>query len=333
VNLENISDLRTLVSRAGGYRPAEKLLREKGHNISARTIARRLQDDYEVSDVPPSIDIEELLEERVRKFRRLKKHTEASLIRTVTLPTNRPIGLGFVGDLHLDDDGTNIERVLADVNLFSGKNEGLYAAFMGDVWNNWTGRLTRLWADQSTNAKEAQTLVEHVFGIPRWLFVLLGNHDQWNGKSDIVEYMLRDATNILSANEQRVRLVFPNGREVLIHARHKFPGSSQYSKQFGQIKAAVMSGNSDIYIGADKHVSGYSNGWHDGQRRMWHAVQISSYKEIDEYPVELGLSPADMYRCPVALIDPKAADPVNFIRWEFDPHEGAKRLKWLRSGA
>ena len=328
--MTTVSFLRDAVLQEGGIRAAGRLLNMPESTI--RTILKRASaDDYSVSEVPKIVDIEDLIEERKRKFAKLKEATNAARTRTIRLKTNKPIGIGFVGDAHIDDDGTDIAQALQHAELFSGQHPGLYGAFLGDVWNNWTGRLTRLWSEQSTNNREAQALVEHYFNMVQWLFVLLGNHDVWNGKTDILEYMLSQNTSIVSPHEQHVKLIFPNGREVTIHARHTFPGSSQWIKQFGQIKTAALSGMADIYVGGDKHVSGYTNGWHDGQKRMFHAVQVCSYKAIDDYPVELGLTPADFFVCPVALIDPRATNPLNFIRWEFDPNEGAERLAWLRS--
>jgi hypothetical protein len=64
---------------------------------------------------------------------------------------------------------------------------------------------------------------------------------------------------------------------------------------------------------------------------MWHALRIASYKRLDRYAEDLNLVDKSLYVCPVALIDPQATDPVNFIRWEFDPFEGAERLKWMRA--
>jgi hypothetical protein len=329
-----VTELREAVRSAGSIRAAEKILRGSGITISARTIRRRLQDqvaaEFEVDAVPsPQQTIESLIAERTRKFQQLKSHTGAARIRTVRLRSNEIIGLGFFGDPHIDDDGTNLPKLLAHAALFDGRQQGLHGVLLGDILNNWVGRLERLWADQSVNAVEAQALVVHFLDLVKWMVVVFGNHDVWNHKIPLYEYFLQ-ATTIHAAHEQRVRLLFPNGRQVIVHARHKFPGHSQWTRQFGQIKAATLGGDADIYIGGDKHVSGYSNGWHEGQRRMWHAVQVASYKEIDEYPVELGLMPADLYQCPVALINPQAADPLNFIRWEFDPNEGATRLAWER---
>jgi hypothetical protein len=322
--------MRQAITSLGSVRAAGRLL-----GIPESTIRFRLRkshdDSHEVDEtVQHEVAIGDLLRERFDKFARLKDGTHDAFVRTVRLKTNDPIGVGFFGDAHVDDDGTNLKKLFEHVDIFDGRTAGLYGAFLGDVANNWVGRLERLWADQSVNHREAFRLVEFFFKSVSWLFVVHGNHDVWNQKLPLYDYILQSQTKITAAHEQRVRLVFPNKREVMIHARHKFPGHSQWTKQFGQIKAAMLGGNADIYIGGDKHVSGYSAGWHDGQKRMFHAIQVASYKEIDEYPVELGLSPADLFQCPVAIINPNTEGPLNFIRWEFDPHEGAERLTWER---
>ena len=322
--------LREAIQEAGGIRAAGRLLGIPESTIRAR-LRRTIAEEFEVSEVPAAIDVDELISERIRKFTRLRKVTDAAAVRTVRLKTNEPIGIGFMGDLHLDDDGTNIAKVLDHAEIFSGTHPGLYAAFLGDAQNSWAGRLERLYGEQSTSINESLALAEHVLRKIYWLFIVIGNHDLWSRQQALFEWLVRDNTVITKTHEQRIRLLFPNKREVVVRARHGFPGHSQWTKQFGQIKAAVLGGDADIYVGGHKHVSGYSHGWHDGQRRMWHAIQVASYKEIDDYPVELGLSPADLYQCPVAIIDPRAKDPINLVRWEFDVAEGAARLAWERS--
>jgi hypothetical protein len=653
-----LEEIRDVLSTTGSLRAAERFFRSNGIDVSARTLARRLQDetDYTVDEVPERFNVDTLIQQRIEKFRQFQASYEASKTRTVRLRSNDPIGLGFLGDPHLDNEGTNLEKLLRHAELFNGKQPGLYVGLLGDVTDNWVGRLQAIYAESSINSAETIALTEWFLKKVNWLFAIHGNHDChvyatecltkrgwlfyddlrdddevfgfnpdtgcgewqpiltkfsrenaeplvhienqhvaatvtpnhrvlrsphknssrweyilaknvqvtryhtiktsavtdrpdapiyddelrlagwlltdagrnpagawtiyqskpetvdeirdllirlnieftethrtrdirlicgrelknpslpayefyikalgsdysdslipdrtvlpdwvhtlsarqfdilldtivaadgcwdgaypehkyaavvhkakpfldslqaaavtfgwrtllsvardhdwrlnltrketstittsdsvsevpaeprvwclsvpltnfmvrlngkahftgncWNKQVPLLDYLLGTQTDITAKHEQRVKLVFPNGREVLIHARHKFPGTSQWTKQFGQIKAAMLGGDADIYVGGDKHVSGYSNGWHDAQKRMWHAIQVASYKEIDEYPVELGLQSADLYQCPVAVIDPRTPNPLNFIRWEFDPEEGAKRLAWVRS--
>lgn len=320
------------VTKAGGFRAAERLLREQGYEISERTIRRMMQrEEYDIEDAPERVDVQALLERRFAEYEGKKSYETATHIRTVRLRSNRPIGIGFQGDGHLDDPGTNLKQFFEHAELFNGEQKGLYLAFLGDIFNNWVGRLQAIYGKQNTTSEEAKALIEHYCGMCNFLFVILGNHDLWNEKEDMLQYLFRASSNIVTAHEQRVKLVFPNGREIVIHARHKFNGNSMWMTQFGQIKAAQLDGTSDIYVGGDKHVSGYSNGIHPGTKRMYHALQVASYKVYDDYPIELGLMSKQLYTCPVAIINPKATDDLNLIRWEFDPFEGAERLAWEQS--
>ena len=88
--------------------------------------------------------------------------------------------------------------------------------------------------------------------------------------------------------------------------------------------------HADIYAAGHIHTSGYAHGMRPTSGKIWHAIQVASYKKIDRYAEELHLDSKDMYNMPVALIDPYAREDINYIRWEFDPHEGAERLRWMR---
>lgn len=337
-----IEQIQQAIKEAGSIRAAERYLKARGVSISERTIRRRLAQadsiedvmdpSFYVSAVDEQLDVPNLIRERSQRFQSHLTRTNEMKTRRVYLRSNAPIGIGFQGDGHLDDEGTDVGLFFDHANLFTEDNPGLYLGFMGDIWNNWVGRLTKLYRNQSLTDAETRALIGHYLSNSNFLFFLLGNHDLWNEKCDLLENMVKNLSNckITAAHEQHVELVFPNGRSVMIHARHKFPGNSMWSTQFGQLKTAQLDGRSDIYIGGDKHVTGYSNGIHPGTRKMFHAVQVASYKVVDEYPVELGLMPKDLYMCPVAIIDPCASSELNLIRWEFDPHEGAERLRWER---
>lgn len=330
----NTDQLRATIAEQGSIRAAARFLNQPG--LSERNIRRRLKDahseSYTIEDQEelPEIDVMELLQRRSEEFRRRAHNENAKRWHTIRLKSNEPIGLGIIGDLHLDDDGTDVDLAFRHAELFNGSIPGLYGGFLGDIWNNWQGRLARLWADQSISAKEAQALVAHYLETVHLLFAIVGNHDIWGGKDDLLSYMLEANCDVTSKHAQKVRIVFPNGRDVRIQARHTFPGRSMWVTQFGALKAAQLDGSCDIYAAGHIHTSGYSHGWHEGAERMYHAVQVCSYKRLDDYPIELGLRQQDLYQCPVALIDPSASSPVNFIRFEFDPFEGAERLKWMR---
>jgi hypothetical protein len=330
------------VRLAGGNRPAARLLNDQGWDISESAIRRmfgKMQGDegqgFSV-DLPggtmaSDIDIEELISRRKAQYeRKLENHTREKIV-PIRVHMDGPIGIGFVGDPHVDDDGTDIAQVFDHARIFDGRNPGMFAGNIGDITNNWAGRLARLWGDQSTSAAEARALATEYLQMVRWLFFISGNHDCWQGGSDILSYILQQNAPVKKDARVRMAIRLPNGRNVKIFAAHHFPGRSAWSEVYGGAKRAQLDGANDIYVSGHIHTSGYTHGWNDPQSRMWHALQIASYKKLDDYVEELNLERKDLYNCPVALIDPYATSDINFIRFEFDPHEAAERLKWMRT--
>lgn len=322
------------VKTYGGYRPAARHLLDLGFEISERSIRRAVKKDFTVDEeVVDSIasDFESLYDRRVAEF--AKKHRDHKLQKIVPIRVNidGPIGLGFMGDPHIDDDGTDIKKLFQHADLFDGSTEGLYAGCLGDMWNNWTGRISHLWKEQGTSADEAKVLVEEFLTRIDWLFVVFGNHDAWSGHSDILPYILKNNAQVQKKFRLNLGLKFSNGRNCKIMAAHDFPGRSMWFEAFGPAKRAQLDGCNNIYVCGDTHTSAYTHGWHDGNEMMWHAIRVGSYKTIDRYAEELNLLDRSLYQCPVALIDPNASNELNFIRWEFDPNEAKERIKWMRN--
>lgn len=331
--------IRQTVESMGGYRPAARALSDLGFDISERSIRRlfsrlsediQTHEDFELEHPRGGVDVNELIERRIKQFAEKKKSYDRDKLIPVRVKLDGPIGLGLMGDPHVDDDGTDLEQLFSHVDLFDGRNKGLYAGCIGDVANNWVGGLARLWSEQSTSAEEARLIVNEFLTRVNWLFYIHGNHDLWNGGNNLINQILQHNTVIRKDNRVRLQLRFPNGRDLRLYAVHGFPGKSMWSEVYGAAKKAQLDGAHHIYASGHIHTSGYAHGWHESNQLMWHAIQIASYKKIDRYADELNLDPKDLYNCPVALIDPNATDQVNFIRWEFDPFEGAERLKWMR---
>lgn len=339
----NEQTIRQAIDAVGGFRPAARFLREQGFDISEsgiRGMMRRwsedIDDDGDFDVQLPGgrqadiIDVKDLIERRMAQFEVKKSVYDREKIIPVGVRMDGPIGLGFMGDPHVDDDGTDLKQLFEHVDLFDGRNEGMYAGNVGDVANNWIGNLARLWSEQSTSAAESRAIVSEFLNRIKWLFYVHGNHDVWGGGNNLINALI--GRNVAVKKEAKVRLALklPSGRNVKMLIAHGFPGKSMWSEVYGAAKKAQLDGTHDIYAAGHIHTSGYAHGWHDGNEIMWHAIQVASYKKIDRYADELLLEPKDLYNCPVALIDPCATSAVNFIRWEFDPHEGAERLAWMR---
>ncbi|MBC2806650.1 hypothetical protein C3Y94_026210 [Rhizobium ruizarguesonis] len=333
--------IKNTVNEMGGFRPAARRLRENGYDISEsgiRSMFKRWSDpdaepDLELEvPIESDIDVRKLIERRIEQFARKSAIHQREQLLPVKCNVDGPIGLGFFGDMHLDDDGTDLAEVLAHVDLFDGSNEGLFAANVGDSFNNWAGRLARLYSEQSTSSAEAIALVKEVLTRISWMFYINGNHDLWGQGGDILAGVLANSALVHKSNKVRLQLNLPNGRNLKIYAVHGFQGKSMWSEVYGAAKKAQLDGeHHDIYVGGHIHTSGYAHGMRPSSGKIWHALQVASYKKLDRYAEELNLDAKDMYNCPVALIDPYAEKPINYIRWEFDPHEAAERLKWMRA--
>ena len=58
---------------------------------------------------------------------------------------------------------------------------------------------------------------------------MAGNHDVWSGDGDPIEFIMRDQPALYQKHGARMNLVFPNGRQIRISARHQFKGNSMWN--------------------------------------------------------------------------------------------------------
>lgn len=169
------------IQQHGSMRAAAKAL-----GVNYRTVhnhfeafSRRLEAHTEVQVTPPPTTeepIEELIARKKAGMQRSLAHEEWAKLIPVTVNSSGPIGLFLVGDPHIDDDHCDIERLEADLTTV-GKTKGMYAGHIGDLTNNWIGRLQALYAAQSTTFNDGLRLTEWMLDLCPNLFVVAGNHD------------------------------------------------------------------------------------------------------------------------------------------------------------
>lgn len=152
------------------------------------------------------IPIEELIEQRKRKFQHKREHEEASKLIPIRVKLGGAIGLLHFGDPHVDDDGCDIGAIERHTELVN-KTEGLFACNVGDTTNAWTGRLARLYAEQSTSAAQAWKIAEWFVKRCDWLYMIGGNHDCHDTETEAltrrgwVKYdQIQDTDEVLSFN-------------------------------------------------------------------------------------------------------------------------------------
>lgn len=294
-----------------------------------REARRRKVPSLEVPPLPSyQATAEEIIQRKLRIFDRRKKAQDSRDLIRVKVKAQGPIGILHMGDPHLDDDGTNIQMVIDHLSI-SAKTDGLFVACVGDYLNNWRGKLAPLHANQATTQQEAYKLLEWFIQGRKWAYLLAGNHDVWNGDEDPLIWMTRGLGTIYEWHGARLSLVLPGGAEQVINARHDFPGSSIYNRVQGATKAIRFGGTDDIYISGHRHTWGqYTE--ENSLGLISHALQISAYKQVDDFPKKLNLRQLALGAACVTIHDPKAQTPNGRCQVFWDVEQGADFLKYLR---
>lgn len=294
-------------------------------------------DGFSSEQPEEEIDIEELVERRKRQFARKKAIDDAGKQMAVRIHLSGPIGILHLGDPHVDDDGTDIIALERHTDLVR-ETEGMFIANVGDSTNNWVGRLAALYDRQGTTAEEAWKLAEWLFKRMggKCVYLVGGNHDGWSGAGDPLKWIAREsnAAAVNRSSEVRVRLKFPRGDDVTINARHDFKGHSLYNPTHGAMKALLQGVRDDIAICGHKHTSGYGVLKNADSGRIGHAIQVASYKLIDDYARTGGFRDQHLSPCAVTVIDPEAdpSDPDR-IKLFWNPERAVEYLKFLRGAA
>ena len=300
-----------------------------GRKTVAPTILE--ESSFKVQEIDPDhIPIEELIEHRQKQYKQKKIHKTSKKLVRIDIQMNGPIGIAHFGDPHVDDDGTDISQILYYMDIIN-KTKGMYAGNLGDIQNNWIGRLSYLYGQQSTSAKESWRLTEYFVNKLNWLYLVAGNHDVWSGDGDPLDFIMRDHKGLYEKWGARMNLVFPNGKEVRINARHTFKGNSMWNTAHGVAKAAQMGWDDHVLTCGHTHVSGYQVIKNAASGVISHALQVASFKIIDNYADKLGLDDKNIFNCPVTIIDPRYDDHDNrLITTIFHPETAAQYLNYLR---
>lgn len=137
--------------------------------------ARLIEVDALPSPIAPA---EELIQRREAEYERVDRAQRARELIPVRVKIDGPVAIMHMGDPHIDDPGTNIKKLRSDIAT-ARKTEGMLIGNVGDLQNNWVGRLARLYGEQSTSAAESWALTEWMVAemAPKLLYLIGGNHD------------------------------------------------------------------------------------------------------------------------------------------------------------
>lgn len=283
-------------------------------------------------EAPPGETLEELLERKKRGMSRSLEHEAWAKLIPVTVKDVKPIGLFFVGDPHVDDDHCDIAQLEHDLTTV-GKVPGFYAGHLGDLTNNWVGRLQRLYANQSTRFEEGLKLTEWMLGLAPNLFVVGGNHDCWEKGMDLIRFIIRQGqTGALQAHGARLGLTWPGGEQIRIHARHDFPGKSQFSDTHGMKRELLFGHRDHILVAGHTHVDeARVEPSIDGEVH-W-LFRVSGYKVIDDFAKEKGFRPKRLAPGVSVVIDPTQTIPAERVKPFWCVERAADYLTFARKRA
>lgn len=282
----------------------------------------------------PIIDI---IDRATRNFERAKRTADAKKWFEVKINETLPIGILFVGDPHVDDNGCNWP-VLRQHAQICQETTGLYAVNIGDSANYWGGRLIKKYADQDASVHTARRLVEWLLlhsGF-RWLLWLFGNHEHMGDAAPLLlEMNKRFGTQRVPMLDWEARFVltFPNGEQFRINAAHNFAGNSMWNPLHGPVKAAKFGDRIDIAVCGDKHNWAVAQWEQAEQGTSPLMVRVRGYKHMDDYARRLGKYEQDEGQSVLVILDPNAKSKAERTKAFTDVETGAKYLAWLRANA
>lgn len=281
--------------------------------------------------------IEDIINRQVRSFQRLKKAHDARKWFPISIKGDKPIGILFVGDVHIDDNGCNWPVLQEHINI-AKSTEGLYAVNIGDTGNDWGGRLIRKYADQDTSLKTASKLVRWLLldsGVS-WLVWLHGNHQHMGGTVALHEEMnQRYGTQRVPMLDWEARFVlrFANGEEFKINTAHDFAGNSMWNPVHGAVKAAKFGNDIDVLVCGHKHNWAVSQWEQPEQENAPLMIRVRGYKHLDDYARRIGKYEQEDGQSILVVFDPKATTQSARCQAFVDVKRGAEYLTWLRKSA
>lgn len=268
--------------------------------------------------------IEQLIAEQSENYRAKQSRAETKRAGIeVTLDHAGPFAIVLFGDPHVDDDGTDLEY-LAYCMDFVRSTPHTYALNIGDLSNNWIGRLARLYAHQHTTDDEGIKLVEWLIEAIPWLAVILGNHDKWG---PVAEMACRKA-GVLSVSHGARFNVRCGDKTLKIDARHDHPGRSQYNAAFAQGKQQYRGSDCHVIAGGHIHTGAYLLVKNGVSGRVGHCIRLGAFKRYDEYADSHGFSDDSIGPACMVVVDPsQSEDSPSFCSVFWNLEHGAKFLE------
>jgi len=260
---------------------------------------------FSVEPPPPDdLTLAELIDLKKKALDRKVAKAKWSDLIPVKVNIPGPVCIGVFGDPHVDDDSCDIRTLEADLDAISSAPY-MMGLNIGDVTNNWVGRLERKYADQIATRRHALKLLEWVLGGDRnWLATVLGNHDLWNKGGEYINLLMQGSNGVTEAHGARMGITFPCGAVIRLHARHDFPGQSQHNPTHALRRELEFGYRDHILVAGHRHIDGYQVVANNAEGIVSHLARVSGYKIMDDYADEHRFIPHRMNPSIWFVIDP-----------------------------
>jgi hypothetical protein len=276
--------------------------------------------------------LSELLARRKKMYQRGVDSDNFHKLIPIKVKAAGPVAICAVGDPHVDDDQCDLGALERDMSVI-GRTEGMYALHLGDFTNNWVGRLGRLYAYQATKASDGIRLCEWMFELAPPLAVVGGNHDIFGDGMNWLNFVIKQAgTKISQEHGCRIELQFPNKKSIRIHARHDFPGHSQFNPLHGLRKEHLHGLRDHINIAGHKHIDSAAVVPSPDGYMQW-MFRVSGYKGHDDYAKSLNLQQMKMAPTVALIIDPSSRIQAELVKPFWCLEEAADFLTFKRKRA
>lgn len=300
--------------------------------VSALKSAMSKKDSPVRFPVLPSgnMPINEVVEHLTKNSQAIIGAQEARKWIKVPVHIEGPMGVFYVGDPHVDDDGCNWTVLREHIAVIKKHRPYISTVGLGDYQNNWVGRLAHLYGNQETSAKTAWRLVEWLIKEMGFDLLLSGNHDMWSGAGDPLKWMARNAGAFTAEWICHIELRFPGGRIGRVLQAHDFPGHSMWNPLHSpQRKAMVGGARAHLYIAGHRHVWGIAQHEDPESNHVYWLARARGYKQVDDYAAKIGHESQKYGHSILAVFNPSAG-PAGFLNCFADVEAGADWLAWLR---
>ena len=341
------TELKQLHAAGHGRRGAAKIIEEETGRGCSPAVVRMafnmmgLEASGRTADVPvvdrsPSIEdgeppIEELIEERRKAARR--KSARANVHRRhLELPAE-PLGILVMGDPHVDNEGCDWDALASHVEL-AQQTEGVMGVCVGDLQDNWIGRLAKLYAKSSVRASSGWRLSEWLLESIQWLALVGGNHDEWSHAAghDPLKWISEKANVLCYApDEIRLTLTWKDRSDlepIVWLIRHDFSGRSWFHPTHGPHKEAMLDGECHVLAAGHLHQWGLLM-TEQRRERVTYALRARGYKRQDDFARSKGFFEQSFGESALVILDPHAT-ATGKIQVFWDLELGCKILTHLR---